>query len=560
MNIGAARRWVREIGPRRRHFRADLIAGLPGAISSVPDGMASGVLAGVNPVYGLYASAAGPIAGGLASSTRMMVITTTSAAALAAGSAISGVEEADRAGALVLLTLLAGVLMVAAGLARLGRYTRFVSHSVMLGFLSGIAVNIICGQLGDLTGVAAEGGTSLGKAFDVLGSPGDIDPASLLVGVAALAILVGLARTRLGIVSALVALVIPTAVVLLAGLDSVAQVEDGGAIPRGLPLPGFPDLGLLSFELLAGAAAVAAIVLVQGAGVAESAPNPEGTSDANQDFVAQGAGNLAAGCFSGMPVGGSVGQTALNVAAGARTRWAAIWSGVWMLVILVAFSGAVGKVAMPTLAAVLIFAAAGSLRMAAVATILRTGPISQIAVVSTFVATLLLPVPAAVGMGVVVSLLLQLNQETMDLRVVRLVPQPGGRFVEEPPPGELPSHEVTVLDVYGSLFYAGSKTLQARLPDPAGAKRPAVVIRLRGRTTLGATFFTVASAYAERLGAVGGRLYLTGLDPELAARLRSSPDHPLTGPARLYEATPTVGDSTLAALADATTFAVESSQ
>ena len=321
----------------------------------------------------------------------------------------------------------------------------------------------------------------------------------------------------------------PTAVVLIFGLDSVAQVEDGGAIPGGFPLPEIPNLSDLSFNIIAAAAAVAAIVLVQGAGVAESAPNVGIPTNANQDFVAQGSGNVASGLFGGMPVGGSVGQTALNVAAGARTRWAAILSGVWMLVILVAFAQAVGKVAMPTLAGILIFAGYGSLRPRELMTIMRTGWTSRIAVVVTFAATLLLPVAAAVGLGVVISLLLQLNQEAMDLSVVSLVPIGDGRFEEHDPPAHLESHQVTALDVYGSLFYAGSRTLQARLPDPTGAVQPVVVLRLRGRTTLGATFFRVASGYAERLEQVGGRLYLTGLDPALVARLRKPIKDPLAG-------------------------------
>lgn len=548
--------WVRSRGPEHRHFRADLLAGLPVAVSGVPDGMAAGVLAGASPVHGLYASFAGPITGGLFSSTRLMVITTTSAAALAAGSGVSGVAEADRGAALVLLTLMAGALMVVAGILRLGRYTRFVSHSVMLGFLTGIAVNIVLGQLSDLTGAPAEGSTNLQKAIDVILHPRTWDPATLLVGLAALAILVAMARTRLAIVSSLVALAVPTAVVLLAGLDSVAQVSDSGAIPQGFPLPELPDLGQFSLSLLAAAAAVAAIVLVQGAGVAQSAPNPDGPSASNQDFVAQGAGNLASGLFGGMPVGGSVGQTALNVTAGGRTRWAAILSGVWMLIILVAFSGVVGEVAMSTLAAILVFAGIRSIRVHQIVTILRTGPNSQIAVISTFAATLLLPVAAAVGIGVVISLLLQLNQEAMDLAVVQLVVDDDGRFVEQPPPTHLPSDEVTVLDVYGSLFYAGARTLQAQLPDPTGSSRPAVVLRLRGRTTLGATFFSVASSYSDRLREVGGRLYLTGIDPELAARLRKPIKDPLAGHARIYEASPVVGASTIHALSDATTWIV----
>ena len=547
---GAAERWLRSIKPERQYLRADLTAGLPGAISSVPDGMAAAVLVGVNPVQGLYAAFAGPIAGGLSSSTRLMVITTTSAAALAAGSALQGVPADQRPGALLLLALMVGAVLVVAGLVGVGRYTRFVSHSVMIGFLTGISVNIVCNQIANLTGVKATGAFPLAKALDVLTHPGDIDVASLLTGLGALAILVLLARTRLAVVGALVALVIPTVVVILAGADSVARVGDVGAIPRGVPVPRLPDLGLFSFSLLTGALAVAVIVLVQGAGVAEAAPNPDGTSsDANRDIIAQGAANLASGFFRGVLVGGSVGQTALNVRSGARTRWASIWSGLWMLVILVAFSGLVAKVALPTLGAILIFAAVGSLRFGEVATILRTGLTSRIAVVTTFAATLFLPVAAAVGIGVALSLLLQLNTEAMDLKVVELLPREDGRFEERRAPSTLTSDHVTILDVYGSLLYAGTRTLEARLPDPAGAEAPVVILRLRGRTSLGSTFVKLVGDYADRLDDVGGRLYLTGLQPSLTEQLDRTGS--IEGPVRAFEATAVVGESTQAAYVDA---------
>jgi len=130
-------------------------------------------------------------------------------------------------------------------------------------------------------------------------------------------------------VAALIALLIPTLVVTAANADSVARVGDVGDIPRGIPVPQLPDVRLLSFSLVTGALAIAAIVLVQGAGVAEAAPNPgDARPNPNQDIIAQGAGNLAAGFVRGIAVGGSVGNTALNVTVGGRTRWAAIWSGV----------------------------------------------------------------------------------------------------------------------------------------------------------------------------------------------------------------------------------------
>jgi len=549
-SLAAAGRWAASIGPERAHLRADIVAGLPRAISSVPDGMAAAVLAGVNPVQGLYAGFAGPIAGGFTSHTRLMVITTTSAAALAAGSALQGVAPAQRPGAIALLVILVGAALVAAGMVRLGRYTRFVSYSVMIGFLTGISVNIVCGQIADLTGAPAQGDFPLAKAVDVLTHPSRIDLASLLAGLGALAILAILARTRLAVLSSLFALVIPTLVIAATGADSVARVGDAGGIPRGIPLPHLPDFRLFSFSLVTGALAVAAIVLVQGAGVAEAAPNPgEARPRPNQDIIAQGAGNLASGLFRGIPVGGSVGQTALNMSVGAKTRWAAIFSGVWLLVILALFSGLVARIAVPTLGAILIFAAIGSLQLGEVRSIMRTGRSSQIAVITTFAATLFLPVAAAVGIGVALSLLLQLNQEAMDLAVVELVPRDDGLFEERPPPAVLTSGHVTILDVYGSLMYAGSRTLQAHLPDPGGTRSSVVVLRLRRRTSLGATFVKVVGDYADHLADAGGRLYLSGLDPSLTDRLRRT-GH-LDGPVHTFEATPVVGESTRAASLDA---------
>lgn len=145
--------------------------------------------------------------------------------------------------------------------------------------------------------------------------------------------------------------------------------------------------------------------------------------------------------------------------------------------------------------------------------------------------------------------LLQLNTEAMDLAVVELIPREDGRFEERPAPATLTSGHVTILDVYGSLLYAGSRTLLARLPDPATARSPVVVLRLRGRTTLGATFIKIITDYAGRLADADGRLYLSGLRPDLTERLRRTGS--IQGPLRAVEATPVVGESTHTAYLDA---------
>jgi SulP family sulfate permease len=164
---------------------------------------------------------------------------------------------------------------------------------------------------------------------------------------------------------------------------------------------------------------------------------------------------------------------------------------------------------------------------------------------ATFLATLFLPVAAAVGIGVVLSLLMQLNREAADLRVVQLIPRDDGAFVEQAAPPRLESRQVVLLDIYGSLFYAGARTLQARLPDVADAERPVVVLRLRGRAMLGSTAFAVLSDYAGRLADAGGRLYLTGVDPAVLRQLRRNRTVGQVDGVQVLEASDVVGESSL---------------
>jgi len=536
--------------PGARELMADFVAGLQGAISSVPGGMATAVLAGVHPIQGLYACFAGPIGGGLTARTRLMVVSTTAAVALAAGSALRNVPQDRRPSAIALLTLLVAATLLAAGLLRLGRYTRFVSHSVMIGFLTGISVNIVCGQVAGLTGSTATGHIAVQRALSVLIHPGRINPAALLTGLAAIAILAAVARTRLAAGGMLLAVVLPTLVVALTGTSSVSRVRSEGHIAPGIPSPALPDFSRLSYGMITGALAVAAIIVVQGAGVSEVAAT-DGVSPPghNRDILAQGVGNLASCLWRGIPVGASLGETAINVRSGARTRLAAVASGIGMAVILAAFSQAVGLVALPTLSGVLIFYAVGSLQIGQIRTVWRTGPVSQVAIVATFAGTLLLPVAAAVGIGVALSLLMQLDRGAVDLAVVEVIPLDDGRLAEVCPPTRLPSGKATILDIYGSLLYAGVRTLQAKLPDPTGAESAVLILRLRRRTALGATFIKVISDYAHVVSAGGGRIYLSGLDAEVITRLTSA--GLLDTTVRAVEATPILGESTYKAYFDA---------
>ena len=539
-------------GTRLAALRRDGLAGLINAVVSVPDGLASAALAGVNPVYGLYTSIAAPVSGSLLVSAQLMQISTTSAAALAAGQAIAGYPAAERDGALFLLGILAGLFLVVFGALRLGRLIRFVSHAVMTGFLIGVAAVLVLDQLAPLVGLSPRGGNEIVQFVDLVANAARISGATTLTGVAAIVILVGMGRTRFAALSSLVALVVPSALVAAMGWRSVQRVADVSPIPRGIPLPALPDPGLLTPALLLSAFALAAIIAVQGAGVSQSVANPDGSPiSASRDMVAQGVGNVMSGLFRGIPAGGSVGQTALNVSVGARSRWSGVFGGVWMLVIVLLFPGLVGQVPMAVLAALMIMAGISAIDLREARSIWNTGGAARWSIGVTFLATLVLSVPMAVGVGVMLTMTLYVMSSASDVTVRALVPTPGGQLAERDPPRRLPGGEVTVLDVYGSLFFAGARTLADALPPPAEAARPVVVLRLRGRTRVGATLIEVLDDYADALAAVGGRLYLSGVGEELGAQLRRTGKLDLEAAVRLVPGTAVLGESTRRALADA---------
>src|SRR5918997_148234 len=167
-------------------LRQDTIAGLINAVVSVPDGLASAALAGVNPVYGLYTSIAAPIAGSALVSAQRMLIAATSASALVAAQAIARYPAEQQDQALFLLVVLTGILLAVFGLLKLGRLVRYVSHAVMTGFLIGVAVVLILDQLAPLVGYSPEGANEAVQFLDLLVHSAQFSLPTVITGLLAL--------------------------------------------------------------------------------------------------------------------------------------------------------------------------------------------------------------------------------------------------------------------------------------------------------------------------------------------------------------------------------------
>jgi SulP family sulfate permease len=489
--------------------------------------MATAVLAGANPMTGLYASVAGPITGGVLQSTSVMVIATTSAAAVTTADVMNA-GSADPMRTLATLTVLAGVLMLVATRLGFARLMRFVSASVMAGFMFGVGLILILGQLADATGVTTSGGSTLEKALNTLQQWQSFHVPSMLTATTAILVSVLLGRGRLVALAPLIGIVIPTVVIRLTGADVATVASTSGPIAVGLPPLTLPDPRLISPTLVAAALALTIVVLVQAAGVGVAYPNPGGRgNDVSRDFYAQGGANVASGLVGGIPVGGSVGQTAFNVMAGG-SRWAVVLSGLWMLVFVVALGPLLSDVPMPALAGLLILAGFGALKPRELARSWQTSWASGAAAVITMVATLLVPIHVAVLIGVILSLLLVGITSAGSTRVVALE-RDGERWRRAEVPGSLPPGRISVLDVEGSGSFTSVPALVAQLPQPpqAAGERPdaqpvVVVLRLHGHLRTNLTFTKALQTYADRMEEAGGTLIVCGLQPEAIRQLRSA--------------------------------------
>lgn len=549
--LGRLRSAVRGLKPDRASLPSDLVAALTFAVVNVPQSMGHALLATVNPVLGIFTLMIAVPVGAIFNSSVFMNVSSTAALSVAAGVVLVDFPAGQKLQALVVLVLLVGLIQLLAGVLRLGFVIRFVSNAVMTGFLNGVAVLIILGQLSDLTGYESQFSNRVAQALDLLLRINRIDLWVSLIGAFTLGLIVLLlwvkSLQRFAFIIAIAAATVLLAVLSLpalpwaAGFDMVRTVGDIGSIPRALPQLVMPDLSLV-MSLLLPAFSVAVIGLVQGAGVSQGTPNPDGRyPDVSRDFLGQGVANVATGLVSGIPAGGSVSGTALIMSAGGRSRWANIFVGLFVAAIVLLAAPLVELVPMPALAALLIVAGYQGLRLPEAVIAWKTGRISKVVMLVTFIATLVVPLQFAVLFGVALSVVLHVFRQSNKIVVTQWVLQPHGFPLEQPAPRRLPSHQLTLLHVYGSLFFAAAKSVEELLPQVGGATNAVLAINLRGKSEIGSTFITVLQRYALALRAHDSKLMLVGVDPIVRDQLAKTGVLQTLGEENVFVATPQIG-------------------
>lgn len=528
----------------------DLTAGATTALVTIPDGLASAILAGVNPVHGLYGLMVGTPLAALTLSSQYMFVANTGAIAVAVGDALGGYQGTEQqVTALVTLTLMVGLFQLLLGVLKLGWITRYVSNAVLVGFMTGIAFLIILGQIPNLTGFESQFSNKVIASIDALFHPGIWHIPTVLVSLVTLGMIIFLARTRIAQFNMIIALIVASILASIInqatrGVGSVELIGNIAKIPEGFPPPTLPEFSLI-LPLIAPAMAIGLVGLIQAAGVSKSVPNADGKyPDASQDFIGQGIANTASGFFKGMPIGGTMSETSVNISSGAKSRFASFFSGLLIILLVLIFANLIELVALPAVGALLVAAGYSAINFADIEDVRDTGPGPRWTMIITFVATLFLPIQYAVLLGVVLSILVYLYRSSTDIRLVELVQQSDGSILERQAPLSLIDYSVTILRTYGSLHFSGAAMLEDILPSAQESRYAVVILQLRGLDNIGSTFIRVIERYAQQLQASGGQLYLTGIHPRVLEQLELTETTDTIPETAIYLAEDKIGAST----------------
>ncbi len=460
--------WWPRVTPRT--VRADLIAGLTGAVLALPQGVAFATIAGMPPEYGLYAGMVPAIIAALFGSSWHLVSGPTTAASIVLFSSLSQHAPAGSPEFVQLaltLTMMVGVIQLVMGLARLGSLVNFISHSVVVGFTAGSALLIISSQLKHFVGITVvSGGHFHQTMYSLLVKWAEFNPQVIIVGLTAM--IAGLLARRFlpRIPYMIVAMLAACGVFLIFScVLGVTTIPVVGVLPSSLPPLSAPHFTLDILRRLAPVAlATTLFALTEAVSIARSLAVQSGQNlDGNQEFIGQGLSN-AIGCFfSGYVATGSFNRSGLNFQAGAKTPLAAIFAGI-LLMVLVPFVAPLA-VYLPnaTMAGILLLVAWGLIDFHHIRKILTTSRGESAILMVTFFSTLFLELEFAILFGVMLSLMLYLNQ-TSHPRVLRRAPDfrhPLRAFSSDLTLPECPQLKIIRID--GSLFFGSIAHVQEQL-------------------------------------------------------------------------------------------------
>lgn len=510
-------------GYGRARFRADMQAGITVAIVALPLAMALAIASGATPDKGLVTVVVAGLVISALGGSRVQIGGPTGAFVVVVFTVI------DRFGhdGLVLATLMAGVMLVAAGLFRFGTWIKYMPEPVVTGFTAGIAILIASSQIKDATGIALDpvpaGFLEKFPAFWAV--IGTVDPATLALSLGSLAAILGLRRWAPGLPAYLIAIVAASAAVRLAGLEVDTIGSRFGGIPSSLPVPALPAISLArAAELLPSAFTIAFLAGVESLLSAVVADGMTGYRHrSNCELVAQGVANGASALFTGLPATGAIARTVTNIRSGAETPVAGIVHALVVLLFMLVFSDLAAFIPLASLSAVLLVVAWNMSEAHKVVHLMKAPFGDRLVLALTLGLTVLVDLTVAIEVGVVLATILFMHRMAEAVAVetgVTWFETDVDDFDVKPELGqraELPP-DVEVFKFHGPLFFGVASRLDDML-DALDRPPRAIILRMARVPLMDASGVAALSGFVSRCNSSGCAVILTAIQSQPRAIL-----------------------------------------
>ena len=505
---------------RRGHLLPNIVAGAIVGVVALPLAMAFAIASGVKPEQGLYTAIIAGIAVSLFGGSRVQVAGPTGAFIVI----LAGVVAQFGVDGLLLATLMAGIMLVAMGLARLGAVIRFIPDPVIVGFTAGIAVIIWVGQWQYFFGLPAPGeGPFYLKTWHLLQSLPQLHPATTLLALGSLALALfgsripGLARVP----GPLLAMLAATAVVAAFDLRGVATIESTfGQIPRALPALALPDMGFDRILLLLPSAfTIAMLGAIESLLSAVVADGMAGTRhDSNQELIGQGVANIVSPLFGGIAATGAIARTATNIRNGGTMPLAGVVHALTLLLILLVLAPYAGKVPLCALAAILFVVAWNMSEARRFLRLVRKAPRADVAILLiTFALTILTDLVVAVNIGVILAMFQFMRRMSASVTVVEHGQASLRQELAEAGLDALPA-DVVVYAIEGPFFFGSVDSLERALSWTRAAPH-FVALRLERVPFMDATGLKRLQSTIDNLHKRGVQVLLSGANLRVLRKL-----------------------------------------
>ncbi len=509
----------------KESIKADLLAGLTGAVIVLPQGVAFATIAGLPPEYGLYTAMVTPVIAALFGSSFHLVSGPTTAISIVIFSAISHHVEPGTPEFLSLaltLTFLAGVYQLAFGLARLGALVNFVSHTVVIGFTAGAAILIITSQIKHITGIFVPKGESFLDTWAVLYQGlGELNIYLMIIALLTLATAIGVKQILPKAPNLLIGMVVGSLVALLLK-DYTTGIKLLGEIPAHLPPLSSPDFSLSTIRMLAPEAfAIALLGLIEAVSISRAVATKSGQRiESNQEFIGQGMSNIVGSFFSSYAGSGSFTRSGVNYEAGAKTPLSAIFAAIFLVIIVLVIAPLTAYLPIAAMGGIILLVAYSLIDFHHIKQTLTFSKSESAILLTTFFATLFLELEFAIYLGVLLSLVLFLAKtSTPNIPVLSIDNNPNShhrRFIdiEKKPVAQCPQLKVIRIDM--SIYFGSVSHIQKFISDIVEKEKIHHILI----EASGINFIDLAGAEAlvsenKQLLKQKGGLYFVGLKPSV---------------------------------------------